>query len=291
MSTILSTAILTMSNLAQKTFHTSSFEGKPSPTLPLFTGFDEEEVEGILDEIDGEYEESDEEEVSLENEDDIVLDMEEWDSELEDEGNDLEEWDGFAPACVGYENITEEIVNKGNKKRLSKAEKRRLSREAKREKKKPLFVPVTILRGITGRSVCHCAKAGGAPKLSGVYLNAAKTTLINAFAKKEEVKVMKLAEAAVPATTLGILIIGGILSAKAKLYDIPGLLHPYLMSLRLNREENKMVEIRKELQPRTYWMKTSSVLSLKCWDIQIPVIILFTFFVSPLPLEITAQSF
>lgn len=140
------------------------------------------------------------------------------------------------------------------------------------------------------RWVRHRAKAGGAPKLSGVYLvssrkdlgvrnlltfiknlagprgnvwvigaqNAGKSTLINAFAKKEGVKVTKLTEAAVPGTTLGILRIGGVLPAKAKMYDTPGLLHPYLMSMRLNREEQKMVEIRKELQPRTYRMKAST---------------------------------
>lgn len=131
------------------------------------------------------------------------------------------------------------------------------------------------------------AKAGGAPKLSGVYLvssrkdmgvrnllgfikelagprgnvwvigaqNAGKSTLINTFAKKEGVKVSKLTEAPVPGTTLGILRIGGILSAKAKLYDTPGLLHSHLMSMRLNRDEQKMVEIRKELQPRSYRVK------------------------------------
>ncbi|WCJ33326.1 P-loop containing nucleoside triphosphate hydrolases superfamily protein [Euphorbia peplus] len=135
--------------------------------------------------------------------------------------------------------------------------------------------------------VRHRARAGGAPKLSGVYLvssykdlgvknllsfvkelagprghvwvigaqNAGKSTLINALAKKERVKVTKLTEAPVPGTTLGILRIGGILSAKAKLYDTPGLLHPYLMSMRLNREEQKLVEIRKELKPRTYRVK------------------------------------
>ncbi|KAG8648963.1 hypothetical protein MANES_08G054900v8 [Manihot esculenta] len=137
------------------------------------------------------------------------------------------------------------------------------------------------------RWVRQRARAGGAPKLSGVYLvsarkdlgvrnllsfvkelagprgsvwvvgsqNAGKSTLINAFAKKGGAKITKLTEAAVPGTTLGILRIGGILSAKAKMYDTPGLLHPYLMSMRLNRDEQKMVEIRKELQPRTYRMK------------------------------------
>ncbi|KAK4267445.1 hypothetical protein QN277_024224 [Acacia crassicarpa] len=135
------------------------------------------------------------------------------------------------------------------------------------------------------------ARAAGAPKLSGVYLvsarkdlgvrnllsfikelagprgnvwvvgaqNAGKSTLINAFAKKEGAKVTKLTEAPVPGTTLGILRIGGILSAKAKMFDTPGLLHPYLMSMRLNRDEQKMVEIRKELRPRTYRMKAWQV--------------------------------
>ncbi|KAL3649590.1 GTP-binding protein BRASSINAZOLE INSENSITIVE PALE GREEN 2, chloroplastic [Castilleja foliolosa] len=137
------------------------------------------------------------------------------------------------------------------------------------------------------RWVRHRAKANGAPKLSGVYMvsakkdlgvrnllgfvkglagprgnvwvigaqNAGKSTLINAFAKKEGVKVAKLTEAPIPGTTLGILRIGGILPAKAKMYDTPGLLHPYLMSMRLDREEQKMVEIRKELQPRSFRIK------------------------------------
>uniref|UniRef100_A0A803P7C2 G domain-containing protein n=1 Tax=Cannabis sativa TaxID=3483 RepID=A0A803P7C2_CANSA len=139
------------------------------------------------------------------------------------------------------------------------------------------------------RWVRHRARAAGAPKLSGVYLvssrkdlgvrnllsfikelagprgnvwvigaqNAGKSTLINALAKKESAKVKKLTEAPVPGTTLGIIRIGGILPAKAKLFDTPGLLHPYLVSMRLNREEQKMVEIRKELKARTYRMKAS----------------------------------
>lgn len=144
------------------------------------------------------------------------------------------------------------------------------------------------------RWVRHRASAAGAPKLSAVYMvssrkdlgvrnllsfiknlagprgnvwvvgaqNAGKSTLINAFAKKEEAKVMKLTEAPVPGTTLGILRIGGILSAKTKMFDTPGLLHPYLMSMRLNREEQKMVEIRKELRPRSYRIKASDSLLL-----------------------------
>ncbi|GLJ10993.1 hypothetical protein SUGI_0139760 [Cryptomeria japonica] len=131
------------------------------------------------------------------------------------------------------------------------------------------------------------ARAAGAPKLSGVFLvsahrdlglrnliahikesagprgnvwvigaqNAGKSTLINSIGKKERGKVTHLTEAAVPGTTLGIIRIGGILPAKAKLYDTPGLLHSYQMTMRLNREEQKMIEIRKQLKPRTYRVK------------------------------------
>ncbi|RWW42027.1 hypothetical protein BHE74_00052451 [Ensete ventricosum] len=146
------------------------------------------------------------------------------------------------------------------------------------------------------RWVRNRAKAAGAPKLNAIYLvsarkdlgvknlisrikelagprgnvwvigaqNAGKSTLINAFAKREGVKTTRLTEAAVPGTTLGILRIPGILPAKAKMYDTPGLLHPYLMTMRLTREEQKMVEIRKELQPRTFRMKAScSILCLQ----------------------------
>lgn len=159
------------------------------------------------------------------------------------------------------------------------------------------LLPSQISPARLDRWVRHRARAGGAPKLSGVYLvsahkdlgvrnlhsfikelagprgnvwvigsqNAGKSTLINAFAKKEGAKVTKLTEAPVPGTTIGILRVGGILSAKAKLFDTPGLLHPYLVSTRLNRDEQKMVEIRKELRPRTYRMKVScSSPSLLC---------------------------
>lgn len=149
------------------------------------------------------------------------------------------------------------------------------------------LLPQQISPARLDRWVRRRAKAGGAPKLNGVYLvsarkdlgvrnllsfikdlagprgniwvigaqNAGKSTLINTIAKNEGVKVTRLTEASVPGTTLGILRIAGILPAKAKMYDTPGLLHPYLMTVRLNREEQKMVEIRKELQPRTYRIK------------------------------------
>ena len=82
------------------------------------------------------------------------------------------------------------------------------------------------------------------------------------MAKKQGAKVTKLTEAPIPGTTLGILRIAGVLPAKTKMFDTPGLLHPYLMSMRLNRDEQKMVEIRKELRPRTYRIKASYLLLL-----------------------------
>ncbi|XP_073012715.1 GTP-binding protein BRASSINAZOLE INSENSITIVE PALE GREEN 2, chloroplastic [Typha latifolia] len=156
------------------------------------------------------------------------------------------------------------------------------------------LLPTQISPTRLDRWVRNRAKAAGAPKLSAVYLvsarkdvgvrnlisyikelagprgnvwvigaqNAGKSTLINAFAKREGVKITRLTEAAVPGTTLGILRITGILPAKAKMYDTPGLLHPYLMSMRLNREEQKMVEIRKELQPRTFRMKVGQTIHI-----------------------------
>lgn len=338
----------------------------------------EEDDEDFEDDIEGKLEQV--------NENGIDWDSEEWELEFEDEDDHLKELDGFAPAGVGYGNITEETQEKGKKKRVSKAERKRIAREAQREKEevmvcarchslrnygqvknlvaenlipdfdfdrlistrlmkptgnadstvvvivvdcvdfdgsfpkraaKSLFkalaegkdgsklskklpklvlvatkvdlLPSQISPARLDRWVRHRAKANGAPKLSGVYMvssrkdlgvrnlltfikdlagprgnvwvigaqNAGKSTLINAFSKKEGVKVAKLTEAPIPGTTLGILRIGGILPAKAKMYDTPGLLHPYLMSMRLNRDEQKMVEIRKELQPRTFRIKAS----------------------------------
>lgn len=345
--------------------------------------FDEDEEFDEEEEVE-EEEGSDGIEVGFKNEDGIDWNLEEWESDWEKENDKLKELDGFGPAGVGYGNITEETINKDQRKKLAKSERKRLAREAQKEKEevtvcarchslrnygqvknqvaenlipdfdfdrlittrlmkptgtadsmvvvmvvdcvdfdgsfpkraaKSLFkalegskegsklntklpklvlvatkvdlLPSQVSPARLDRWVRHRAKANGAPKLSGVYLvsahkdlgvknllafikeltgprgnvwvvgaqNAGKSTLINAFAKKEQIKVTKLTEAAVPGTTLGILRIGGILSAKAKMYDTPGLLHPYLMSMRLNREEQKMVEIRKELKPRTYRIK------------------------------------
>ncbi|KAJ0797554.1 putative nitric-oxide synthase (NADPH) [Helianthus annuus] len=342
------------------------------------------EDEFVLDDIDeGETEiESKFDDIS---DDDLEIDDEiDWESDFEDDEDDLKELDGFTAPGVGYGNITEEVLEKAKKKRVSKSERKRLAREAQMEKEevtvcarchslrnygqvknqlaenlipdfdfdklistrlmkptgnadstvvvmvvdcvdfdgsfpkraaKSLFesleggrdglqrskklpklvlvatkvdlLPSQISPTRLDRWVRHRARAHGAPRLNGVYLvssrkdlgvrnlltfvkdlagprghvwvigaqNAGKSTLINAFAKKGGVKATKLTEAAVPGTTLGILRIGGVLSAKAKMYDTPGLLHPYLMSMRLTREEQKMVEIRKELRPRTYRIK------------------------------------
>ncbi|KAF5811590.1 putative nitric-oxide synthase (NADPH) [Helianthus annuus] len=349
------------------------------------------EDEFVLDDIEGELEDIDEGETEIESkfddisDDDWEIDDEiDWESDFEDDEDDLKELDGFTAPGVGYGNITEEVLEKAKKKRVSKSERKRLAREAQMEKEevtvcarchslrnygqiknqlaenlipdfdfdklistrlmkptgnadstvvvmvvdcvdfdgsfpkraaKSLFesleggrdglqrskklpklvlvatkvdlLPSQISPTRLDRWVRHRARAHGAPRLNGVYLvssrkdlgvrnlltfvkdlagprghvwvigaqNAGKSTLINAFAKKGGVKATKLTEAAVPGTTLGILRIGGVLSAKAKMYDTPGLLHPYLMSMRLTREEQKMVEIRKELRPRTYRIK------------------------------------
>lgn len=85
--------------------------------------------------------------------------------------------------------------------------------------------------------------------------NAGKSTLINAIGKCAGGKVTHLTEAPVAGTTLGILRAEGVLPGNAKLFDTPGLLHPHQISTRLNREEQKLVRISKELKPRTYRIK------------------------------------
>ncbi|TYI10481.1 hypothetical protein ES332_A09G143700v1 [Gossypium tomentosum] len=321
---------------------------------------EEEEKEDFVDEVEGKFEGSDTEEDNLGKGDEFDWDSDEWEANFL-KGEDDIEFDGFAPASVGYGNITDEIMEKevtvcarchslrnygqvknqtvenlipdfdfdrliatrlikpaGNAgatvvvlvvdcvdfdgsfpKRAAKSLFKLLENaqnDSKLSKKLPKLVlvatkvdllPSQISPTRLDRWVRHRAKAGGAPKLNGVYLvssrkdlgvknllafikelagprgnvwvigaqNAGKSTLINAFAKREKANITRLTEAPVPGTTLGILRIGGILSAKAKMYDTPGLLHPYLMSMRLNRDEQKMVEIRKELKPRTYRVK------------------------------------
>ncbi|CAM8895540.1 unnamed protein product [Rhodiola kirilowii] len=85
--------------------------------------------------------------------------------------------------------------------------------------------------------------------------NAGKSTLINAIGKNAVGKVTHLTEAPVPGTTLGIVRVGGVLPSQAKLFDTPGLLNPNHMATRLTAEEQKLVQISKELRPRTYRIK------------------------------------
>jgi len=90
--------------------------------------------------------------------------------------------------------------------------------------------------------------------------NAGKSTLLNAMAKcvgGNERKVSYLTEAPVPGTTLGIVRVEGVLPGQAKLFDTPGLLNPQQITTRLNREEQRLVHISKELKPRTYRIKVS----------------------------------
>ncbi|CAL5433823.1 unnamed protein product [Camellia sinensis] len=85
--------------------------------------------------------------------------------------------------------------------------------------------------------------------------NAGKSTLINSIGKHIGGKVTHLTEAPVPGTTLGIVRVEGVLPSQAKLFDTPGLLNPHQISTRLTREEQKLVQISKELKPRTYRIK------------------------------------
>ncbi|KAK4260577.1 hypothetical protein QN277_003673 [Acacia crassicarpa] len=85
--------------------------------------------------------------------------------------------------------------------------------------------------------------------------NAGKSTLINSIGKHIGRRLTHLTEAPVPGTTLGIIRVEGILTGQAKLFDTPGLLHPFQITTRLTREEQKLVHIGKELKPRTYRIK------------------------------------
>ncbi|KAL0917863.1 hypothetical protein M5K25_012964 [Dendrobium thyrsiflorum] len=85
--------------------------------------------------------------------------------------------------------------------------------------------------------------------------NAGKSTLINAMGRCVGRKMTQLTEAPVPGTTLGIVRVEGVLCGHAKLFDTPGILHPYQITTRLTREEQKLIHISKELKPRTYRIK------------------------------------
>ncbi|CAN1215733.1 GTP-binding protein BRASSINAZOLE INSENSITIVE PALE GREEN 2, chloroplastic [Linum perenne] len=84
--------------------------------------------------------------------------------------------------------------------------------------------------------------------------NAGKSTLLNAMSKVQS-KITHLTEAPVPGTTLGIIRVDGLLPGNAKVFDTPGLLNPNQITTRLTRDEQKLVNISKELKPRTYRIK------------------------------------
>ncbi|GMH20184.1 hypothetical protein Nepgr_022025 [Nepenthes gracilis] len=93
----------------------------------LSDDFEEDDyVEGTLvddfdgDPIEGDFEVSDEAEGHLKVEDNIDSfdwDSEEWEGELNDEEKDLKELDGFAPAGVGYGNITWDTLKGGREEK------------------------------------------------------------------------------------------------------------------------------------------------------------------------------
>lgn len=103
---------------------------KVSLTEPMEDGEDvEDEFYAVVDDDFVDEENSDGEEIG----DGFDWDSDEWEAKLmEEEENDLE-LDGFAPADVGYGNITEETVKRAEKKRISKSEKKRRAREAQKE--------------------------------------------------------------------------------------------------------------------------------------------------------------
>ncbi|KAL3679163.1 hypothetical protein R1sor_022119 [Riccia sorocarpa] len=98
--------------------------------------------------------------------------------------------------------------------------------------------------------------------------NVGKSSLINALAKfskeqrEKEKKKVFLTEAAVPGTTIGLVKLEGILTGRARVLDTPGLLHPHQITTRLTREEQKLVQIRKVLKPRTFRVKVGHAISV-----------------------------
>ncbi|RZC90427.1 hypothetical protein C5167_029560 [Papaver somniferum] len=103
--------------------------------------------------------------------------------------------------------------------------------------------------------VCKLAGARGNVWAVGAQ-NSGKSTLINSISRHASGgEATKLTEAPVPGTTLGIMRVEGVLPGEAKLFDTPGLLHPHQITTRLTWEEQKLVQIRKQLKPRTYRIK------------------------------------
>jgi ribosome biogenesis GTPase A len=90
--------------------------------------------------------------------------------------------------------------------------------------------------------------------------NVGKSTLLNAIAQCSGVAAgPTLTEAPVPGTTLDVIKVDGVLGAQAKLFDTPGLLHGHQLTSRLTREELKLVQVSKEMRPRTYRIKVNTI--------------------------------
>ncbi|KAI3837495.1 hypothetical protein MKW92_042119 [Papaver armeniacum] len=103
--------------------------------------------------------------------------------------------------------------------------------------------------------VCKLAGARGNVWAVGAQ-NSGKSTLINSISRHASGgEATELTEAPVPGTTLGIIRVEGVLPGEAKLFDTPGLLHGHQITTRLTWEEQKLVQIRKQLKPRTYKIK------------------------------------
>ncbi|KAF8688829.1 hypothetical protein HU200_042160 [Digitaria exilis] len=102
--------------------------------------------------------------------------------------------------------------------------------------------------------------------------NVGKSTLLNAIARCSGVVGQPtLTEAPVPGTTLDVIKVDGVLGAQAKLFDTPGLLHGHQLTSRLTSEEMKLVQVRKEMRPRTYRIKTGQSIhigGLVCLEIE-----------------------
>uniref|UniRef100_A0ACD5XKS0 Uncharacterized protein n=1 Tax=Avena sativa TaxID=4498 RepID=A0ACD5XKS0_AVESA len=118
---------------------------------------------------------------------------------------------------------------------------------------------VSAARGWGVRDLLHHVRelAGPRGKVWAVGArNVGKSTLLNAIAGCSGAEGGKtLTEAPVPGTTLGVIRVDGVLGAQAKLFDTPGLLHGHQLTSRLTLEEQKLVQVRKEMRPRTYRLK------------------------------------
>jgi len=91
--------------------------------------------------------------------------------------------------------------------------------------------------------------------------NVGKSTLLNAIARCSGIVGRPtLTEAPVPGTTLDVIKVDGVLGAQAKLFDTPGLLHGHQLTSRLTSEEMKLVQVRKEMRPRTYRVKVTFII-------------------------------